>query len=100
VQGIGEWMVKWKRFGWRPTRNSRRMVKNADLWRRMDALVSQHEVAVNWVRGHAGHPENERCDVLSVKAAEAAAKNPNAATDVRAAEDDGLFNEREHELRE
>jgi ribonuclease HI len=92
VQGIGQWMANWKRFGWRPTAKSRRTVKNADLWQRMDALVSQHEVAVNWVRGHTGHPDNERCDVLSVKAAESAAKNPNAATDVRVGEDDGLFN--------
>jgi ribonuclease HI len=91
LQGIAVWMAKWKRFGWRPTVNARRKVKNADLWQRLEAVVSQHEVTGNWVRGHAGHPENERCDVLSMQAAEAALKNPNATIDERPADEEGLF---------
>lgn len=92
VQGIRDWIPKWKLRGWRRGRKARGQVKNVDLWKQLDGLLSQHDVSVNWVKGHAGHPENERCDVLSMKEAQAVAKNPNAEKDVRAVEkDDGLF---------
>jgi ribonuclease HI len=92
INGLRDWMPKWKLFGWRPKRNSKLSIKNADLWQRADALISQHEMSYTWVRGHAGHPENERCDVLSVQAAEKVAKDPSAPTDARPIAEDPLFN--------
>jgi ribonuclease HI len=61
--GITQWMAKWKRNNWRTS--NRTAVKNADLWQRLDAAASRHEVDWVWVRGHAGHPENERADALA-----------------------------------
>lgn len=68
-KGLSEWMRGWKAKGWRL--RDGKPVKNADLWKRLDELIAQHEMRYQWVRGHAGHPENERCDVLAVAAAEA-----------------------------
>ncbi|MGH8705778.1 MAG: ribonuclease HI [Burkholderiales bacterium] len=62
-KGISEWIHDWKRRGWRTA--DRKAVKNADLWRKLDGLASGHEVEWHWVKGHAGHPENERADMLA-----------------------------------
>lgn len=60
------WLVAWKRKGWWRTRTER--PENVDLWRRLDALCQTHQVEFRWVKGHAGHPENERCDQLAMVA--------------------------------
>ena len=71
AQGASEWMPKWKANGWRRREGkSWKPVKNEDLWRRLDELLARHEVQFKVVRGHTGHPENERCDELAVEAAE------------------------------
>jgi ribonuclease HI len=62
-KGISSWIHGWKRKGWRTSAGS--PVKNADLWRRLDEAQQRHEVVWKWVRGHAGHPENERADELA-----------------------------------
>ena len=61
--GIDTWVAGWKRNGWR-TRD-KQAVKNADLWRRLDAVVGRHQIQWKWVKGHAGHEHNERCDELA-----------------------------------
>ena len=68
-KGLSEWLPKWKANGWRRREGKRfKEIKNEDLWRRLDHLLSQHPVRFTHVRGHAGHPENERCDTLAVAA--------------------------------
>ncbi len=62
-KGITEWMENWKRRGWKTA--SRGPVKNADLWKRLDAARGRHQVEWHWVRGHTGHPENEIADQLA-----------------------------------
>ncbi len=62
-KGVSEWLANWKKRGWR-TANGK-PVKNQDLWQLLDELSQQHHVEWNWVRGHAGHPENERADALA-----------------------------------
>jgi ribonuclease HI len=65
-QGISEWIVQWKANGWRRRSGKRLLpVKNEDLWKTLDGLVSRHRVTFHWVEGHAGHPENERADELA-----------------------------------
>ncbi len=66
LKGLKEWLKGWKAKGWRTA--AKAPVKNADLWQRLDELTQVHEVHHHWVRGHSGHPENERCDVLAVEA--------------------------------
>lgn len=61
--GITTWIHGWKRNGWRTA--DKKPVKNADLWQRLDTAVARHEIAWHWVKGHAGHPENERADELA-----------------------------------
>ncbi len=61
--GMQTWLAGWKRNNWRTA--GRKPVKNMDLWQELDALASEHQVRWHWVRGHAGHPENERCDELA-----------------------------------
>ena len=61
--GITRWLVTWKKNGWRTA--ERKPVKNIDLWQRLDALIAPHRVEWHWVRGHSGHPENERADRLA-----------------------------------
>jgi ribonuclease HI len=61
--GITDWIGKWKRNGWRTA--NRKPVKNQELWQRLDAAVGKHHVEWHWVKGHAGHPENERADQLA-----------------------------------
>jgi len=63
MKGITEWLAAWKRRGWKTA--DRKPVKNVDLWRELDELAGRHEVGWHWVRGHAGHPENERADALA-----------------------------------
>jgi ribonuclease HI len=65
-KGITEWMVNWKRNGWKTA--AKKPVKNADLWQRLDAAISGHQIHWEWVRGHSGHPENELADELANKA--------------------------------
>jgi ribonuclease HI len=64
--GITKWIHGWKRNGWRTA--SKEPVKNADLWRRLDEVRQHHQIRWHWVRGHAGHPENERVDALAREA--------------------------------
>lgn len=58
------WAVKWKQNGW--MRNKKDKALNPDLWERLLQLTSLHKMEYNWVKGHAGHPENERCDKMAV----------------------------------
>ncbi|MDT8439483.1 MAG: ribonuclease HI [Wenzhouxiangellaceae bacterium] len=67
-QGITEWLPRWRRNGWKTA--ARKPVKNADLWQRLAAEAERHEVQWFWVRGHAGHPENEHADRLATAAAD------------------------------
>ncbi|MEW6767234.1 MAG: ribonuclease HI [Pseudomonadota bacterium] len=62
-QGITTWINNWKRNGWRTA--SKEPVKNADLWLRLDEALKPHEVHWHWIKGHAGHAENERADQLA-----------------------------------
>ncbi len=61
--GVTQWIAGWKRNGWRTAGGQ--PVKNEDLWRRLDAAQARHRVRWEWIRGHAGHPENERADALA-----------------------------------
>ena len=62
-QGINQWLAGWKRNGWKTA--SRQPVKNKDLWQALDAACERHQVEWHWVKGHAGHEENERADQLA-----------------------------------
>ncbi len=74
VNGIEKgWARKWRANGWR--RNKKEMALNPDLWGRLLDAVERHDVQFEWVRGHSGHPENERCDELANTAARTAAVN-------------------------
>jgi ribonuclease HI len=64
--GITDWIRRWRRNGWRTA--DRQPVKNSDLWRQLDEVAAGHEVEWHWVKGHAGHPENERADRLATAA--------------------------------
>jgi len=61
--GITDWMKNWKRNGWKTA--AKKPVKNVDLWKRLDEARQVHDVRWHWVKGHAGHPENERADELA-----------------------------------
>ncbi|MDG4649024.1 ribonuclease HI [Roseibacterium sp. SDUM158017] len=61
--GITAWLHSWKRNGWKTM--AKKPVKNEDLWRRLDEAAARHDVTWEWVKGHAGHPENERADALA-----------------------------------
>lgn len=65
-QGMSEWLAAWKKNGWKNSKKE--PVKNADLWQRLEALSSQHQIRWHWVKAHAGHPENERVDALATQA--------------------------------
>jgi ribonuclease HI len=67
-KGISEWLPAWKARGWKTA--DRKPVKNDDLWRELDVLAARHEVRWHWVKGHAGHPENERADALANRGVE------------------------------
>ncbi|GAB2881892.1 ribonuclease HI [Uliginosibacterium flavum] len=71
-KGISEWIHGWKKRGWKTA--SKEPVKNEDLWRQLDAEAEKHKIEWLWVRGHSGHVENERCDVLARQGVDAARK--------------------------
>jgi ribonuclease HI len=64
--GITEWLAGWKRNGWRTA--GKKPVKNQDLWQALDAAAARHDVRWHWVKGHSGHPENDRADALANRA--------------------------------
>lgn len=64
MDGIEKWIYAWKKSGWK-TSNKKQPVKNVELWQRLDAARERHEIRFVWVKGHAGHAENERCDELA-----------------------------------
>jgi ribonuclease HI len=66
MDGIGTWLANWKRRGWMTA--ARKPVKNEDLWRRLDEACGRHRVQWRWIKGHSGHPENERADRLANEA--------------------------------
>lgn len=66
-QGVMQWMYNWKKNNWKAA--NKKAVKNKDLWQRLDQQLHLHEIEWIWVKGHAGHPENERCDQLAKIAA-------------------------------
>ncbi|MDB9703728.1 ribonuclease HI [Rhodospirillales bacterium] len=70
--GITKWIHGWKRNGWKTA--AKKPVKNEDLWRRLDDALADHEIDFRWVKGHSGHPENERADELARLGSEAAAQ--------------------------
>ena len=76
-QGITQWIHGWKKKGWKTA--NREPVKNVDLWLLLDAEIQRHDVEWHWVKGHSGHPENERCDELAPNAATAELKLIDAA---------------------
>jgi ribonuclease HI len=63
MDGLTQWMPRWKKNGWKTA--DKKPVKNEDLWRELDALCAKHDIKWRWVKGHAGHPENERADELA-----------------------------------
>ena len=65
--GVTTWIHGWKKNGWKTA--DRKPVKNAELWRRLDAARARHDVTWAWIKGHAGHPENERADELALAGA-------------------------------
>ena len=67
--GITKWIAGWKKNGWKTA--AKKPVKNQDLWQELDAALKDHQVEWRWVKGHAGHPENERVDQLAQHAAKA-----------------------------
>jgi ribonuclease HI len=68
-RGLTEWLSKWKADLWRRREGKRlKEIKNEDLWRHLDELLQRHQIKFTHVRGHSGHPENERCDTLAVTA--------------------------------
>lgn len=71
-QGINQWVAGWKKNGWRTA--AKQPVKNKDLWIELDAACQKHKIEWHWVKGHAGHEENERADQLANKGVEEALK--------------------------
>jgi len=67
-KGISEWLPDWKRRGWRTA--DKKPVKNVDLWEELDRVAAAHRIAWHWVKGHSGHPENERADALANRGVE------------------------------
>ncbi|MBC8312953.1 MAG: ribonuclease HI [Candidatus Cloacimonetes bacterium] len=65
VFGITDWIKNWKIMGWKRKKN--KTIKNVELWKKLDDLCSQHNVKWIWVKGHNGHPENEKCDAFAKK---------------------------------
>lgn len=67
--GVQQWIHNWKKNGWRTS--AKKPVKNVDLWQALDKQCARHDINWHWVKGHSGHPQNERCDVLARDAATA-----------------------------
>ena len=65
-KGITEWLPQWKRRGWKTA--AKQPVKNQDLWERLERAVERHQIRWDWIKGHSGHPENERADALANRA--------------------------------
>ena len=65
-KGVNEWLAGWKAKDWKTA--AKKPVKNKDLWQELDLMLQEHNVTFHWVKGHAGHPENERADQLAVAA--------------------------------
>ena len=61
--GITQWLINWKQNGWKTA--AKKPVKNQDLWQQLDDQASRHQIEWRWVKGHSGHPENERADTLA-----------------------------------
>ncbi len=68
MQGIQDWMPNWKKRGWKTA--AKQPVKNVDLWQQLDEQVQRHDIEWQWVRGHTGHPGNERADQLANRGVE------------------------------
>lgn len=75
-RGVLEWMQNWKRNGWRTS--DKKPVKNQDLWQALDEAIQRHDIAWHWVKGHAGHTENERADALANRGVELARNQATA----------------------
>jgi ribonuclease HI len=73
MKGFMEWLPDWKKRNWKTA--AKKPVKNVDLWQRMEKAAEIHELTWEWVRGHEGHPENERADALAVAAREKIAED-------------------------
>jgi ribonuclease HI len=71
MKGMTEWLPGWKKRNWKTA--AKKPVKNAELWQRLEKAIAGHDVDWQWVRGHSGHPENERADELAVAARESIA---------------------------
>jgi ribonuclease HI len=76
-QGMLSWLAGWKAKGWRTA--AKQPVKNADLWKLLDAEAARHKVRWEWVKGHAGHPGNERADALASEGAREAGRDASRA---------------------
>lgn len=72
LKGLKEWMPGWKRNGWKTAEG--KPVKNRELWVELDVLMVPHKISTHWVRGHSGHPQNERCDRMAVAARDLAGR--------------------------
>ena len=71
LNGLKTWMISWKKNNWRRKSGSKwEEIKNVDLWQQLDKLASIHQITFHHIKGHSGHPENERCDALAVAAAD------------------------------
>jgi len=79
--GITQWIHQWKRRGWKTA--SKQPVKNEDLWRKLDAALAGHELEWHWVKGHADHDDNNRCDELAREAALTQSRSANATREER-----------------
>jgi ribonuclease HI len=79
MKGISQWVHDWKRRGWLTA--DKKPVKNIDLWKTLDAVAARHEIEWHWVKGHAGHPENERADRLANKGIPLVAGTGDSAID-------------------
>lgn len=74
-KGITEWLPQWKRRGWKTA--DKKPVKNADLWERLERASAPHRIDWRWIKGHAGHPENERADRLANRAIDEMMSRPS-----------------------
>ncbi|MDB3892187.1 ribonuclease HI [Alphaproteobacteria bacterium] len=76
MNGVTDWMPRWKRNGWKTA--AKKPVANQDLWQDLDAAIAPHDIEWHWVKGHSGEELNERCDILARTAAEAIASGASS----------------------
>jgi len=76
MNGVTDWMPRWKRNGWKTA--AKKPVANQDLWQDLDAAITPHDIEWHWVKGHSGEELNERCDILARTAAEAIASSASS----------------------